>query len=120
MVGWLRRHQLSFAYALIVLSMMAALLGIQNEAEERRAALCRVVNDQQAVLADLLEVVLEDGDRGGLPLTKLPEFQRLDPATQDYLAALEALSGRDDPDDLDDRLRRFAEERLEPVDCENA
>lgn len=117
MIRWLRAHPLTIAYLLIIAVFAFALWGVQHEESERRSALCETVNDQQAVLADLLETVLDDDGSGGLPLTALPEFQQLDPDTQDYLSALEALSAQDDPDSLDDRLRRFAAERLVPAEC---
>lgn len=119
MIRWTRTHPLTFAYVLIVFTFATALLGVAWEAEVRRESLCETVNDQQAVLGDLLDVVLED--RGtGLPLTSLPQFQALDAPTRDYLIALEAASNgtdSDDPDSFDNRLRRFADTRLVPAEC---
>lgn len=116
MIRWLRTHPNAVSLLLIVAVAAAGLWGVQHEAEVRRRELCETVNDQQAVLADLVDTVLA-GDGGGLPLTALPEFHNLDPATQDYVLALEAASRGDDPNGLDDRLRRFADERLVPADC---
>lgn len=118
---WLRSHPLTIAYMLICVVFASSLAGIAWEADQRRESLCETVNDQQAVLSDLLDVVLDDRVTGeGLPLTALPEFQALDIETQAYLIALEASSVRDDendPESFDNRLRRFADSRLVPAEC---
>ncbi len=123
---WIRRHPLIIAYVLAIAAFTAAVAGMQREGDQRRAEdkrqteqttadLCETVNDQQAVLSDLLDVVLS-GD-SGLHLSQIPSFQQLDAATQRFFLDLEALSAQDNPNSLDERLRAFAADRLVPAEC---
>ena len=117
MIRWLRARPLTMAYLLIVLSFTAAMAGVAWEAEQRREALCETVNEQQALVHRLVDVVLERPESEGLRLTTLPEFRSLDPETQAYLIALEARSaGSTDDDGIEARLRRFADS-LQPAEC---
>jgi hypothetical protein len=132
-VRWLRRHPLTVAYVLAVGGMVGAVAGIQDEADHRRAEdrrqaevvqaqasavtvkLCHTVNDQQAIIADVIDVVLDSG--GGVSFTDIPGFKRLDQATQDYFRELEAALSADPGGSLEDRLREFAATRLIPAEC---
>jgi hypothetical protein len=125
MIHWARAHSLSIAYILIVSFFATALFAVQREADDRRAEdqraaqsvtaeLCHTVNDQQAVLSDLIELVTSR-EGSSLPLTSVPEFQRLDTDTQAWVMAF--LAGAKQGPNLDAELEQFAAQRLVPADC---
>lgn len=119
---WLRKHPNAVAFALLAVVAALSLCGVQREGEIRRRELCEALNEQSAILADLIEASLQGSGGGGLPLTELPSFPKLDHETQQWVIELEALvqRGSDSPSDLEQRLREFKEQRLTPADCSNA
>lgn len=120
MRSWLRRHPLLIAYLLMGLIGFAALTGIRQESASRRGELCHRLNDQTAVIKELVDIATTP--RGsGVALTQLPEFDRLDPDTQAFFVAIQtaqtnaAKNGRTDT--VSEALTKFAREKLVPTSC---
>lgn len=93
MRGWVHRHPLLTSLLLIVLVAGPGYLRVENIVDRLHSIdeeACDDRRDQALLLRDLIE--LSDDERGGFNLTGIESFDELDPATQRYLADLEAAS----------------------------
>jgi hypothetical protein len=95
---FLARHASVIAVLVVAAVSAGTLALVVNEASVREAEIaknraerleqvCTSITDNRLALIDLTGVVLA-GDATGVPLTALPEYQNLDPATRAYVAAL--------------------------------
>jgi hypothetical protein len=96
---FLARHASVIAVLIVAAVSAGTLALVVNEASVREAEIaknraerleqvCTSITDNRLALIDLTGVVLAGDNGGGLPLTGLPEYQSLDPATRAYVAAL--------------------------------
>jgi hypothetical protein len=69
---------------------------IADQRAERLEQICGSIRDNRLALIDFTSVVLAD-DTQSLPLTALPEYQQLEPATRAYVAALARSQVNDGP-----------------------
>lgn len=133
-MAWAQRHRSVLTVLFMIAILLAAVAGIQHEEGQRRAEdqrqaevgqaqaaavttkLCHVVNDQQAVIADVIDVVLAS-DNGTVSFSDIPGFSKMDEATRDYFLELERALSANPGGSLGDRLRDFAATRLVPAEC---
>jgi hypothetical protein len=96
---FLARHASVIAVLIVAAVSAGTLALVVNEASVREAEIaknraerldqvCTSITDNRLALIDLTGVVLAGDGNGGLPLTALPEYKNLDPATRAYVAAL--------------------------------
>jgi hypothetical protein len=118
---WLRARQFASDHAnkiwlaIIVLGLVAALAGIRNEGDVRRAEMCEFARNGQRADRLLIDTVLEPGP--GIPLLDVESFASLPAAVQTYLRDLAiASTPTPDPDgdSLAERLQAHRDEQLGP------
>jgi hypothetical protein len=124
---FIRAHASVLAVLVTTAAAVVAILAVTHEAEvraeedleqaariedartERLGQICTSVMDNRQAVIDLTGVVLA-GETQALPLTSLPEFAQLDPASQAYFRALavqlEAGSGGESVRDRIDAFRQ--------------
>lgn len=116
---FIKRHASALAVLLVGVISVMSISGTIIEARlrakdvdeasaERAQQICVSIIDNRTALLELTSVVLAD-ESPELPLTMLPEFQALDPKTQDYLRALAAAASDDDGPSLRERIEAFRE-----------
>lgn len=107
---------------LVVITVVTALGGAKLDAEANER--CHDNQDNRAVIRELVEVATaSSGSSAGLSrLTELPEFDALSPEDQAYWRAFYAAvsaprPANGQPTSTNERLIKFAQERLTPIDC---
>lgn len=118
---FVKKRPMTTAYLIVGLSFALSMVGIVVEVEARQAdveeageQICDSITDRVQVLSDLIEVVVStDGGSIPTPLASLPQFQDLDPVTQEFVRAIDTAAASGAPEDtLSARLLAFRDARL--------